>query len=94
MPKVVLAMVVVMMTLAACGETYDRQMSALETAVRWIKVGHSNDYWMEMKNAMGEWERLALVFGYWNDYEGCQDIIEVLGKKNYAREYRCVPANR
>ncbi len=46
--------------------------------------------YLETVNLMGEWERLALVYGYWDDYEGCTEIANALGER-YTREYRCVP---
>ena len=91
MARAFLLVAVVASTLSACGG-YESQIKRLEAAIRWLQVGHSNDYWMEVKNFEGNWERVALVFGYWDDYEGCQEIIGILGK-NYARHYRCVPAN-
>ncbi|MEX2166441.1 MAG: hypothetical protein WD852_05395 [Methyloceanibacter sp.] len=93
MAKQILPVMAALVTLSGCGEAYDRQIKTLETVIQWIQVGNSNDYWLEMKNALNQWERVALVFGYWDDYEGCKDIIRLLGEENYAREYRCVPAN-
>ena len=93
MAKQILPVMAVLVSLSGCGEAYDRQIKMLETVIQWIQVGNSNDYWLEMKNTLGQWERVGLVFGYWDDYEGCKDIIRLLGKENYAREYRCVPAN-
>ena len=93
MARVILLVAALSIALSGCGGSYERQIKTLEAVIRWIQVGNSNDYWLEMKNALGQWERVALVFGYWDDYEGCKDIIRLLGKENYAREYRCVPAN-
>jgi hypothetical protein len=46
--------------------------------------------WLEVGNFMGEWERVALIYGYWDDFEGCTDIANALAAR-YTREYRCVP---
>ena len=48
------------------------------------------DAWLEVLNVFGEWERVALVFGYFDDYSGCKDIADALHDK-FQREYRCVP---
>ncbi len=48
--------------------------------------------WLELFNAMGEWERVALIYGYWDDYEGCMDIRNALTAK-FERQYRCVPTS-
>jgi hypothetical protein len=58
------------------------------------KTGQDVDHWIELKNMAGEWEKTALIFGYVGDYEECQKALSGLKKENYAREYRCVPANQ
>ena len=58
------------------------------------KIGYSADQWIEMHNDAGEWERVGLIFGYVDDYEECVKAIGGLKKVNFAREYRCVPANK
>jgi hypothetical protein len=56
-------------------------------------IGSDADHWIEMKNLAGEWERTGLIFGYSGDFEECEKAIAGLKKVNFAREYRCVPAN-
>lgn len=57
------------------------------------RIGSDTDQWIEMKNMAGEWERTGLIFGYSGDREECEKAIAGLKQVNYAREYRCVPAN-
>lgn len=57
------------------------------------KIGLSSDQWIEMRNFAGEWERTGLIFGYADDYEECLKAVAGLKEVNYAREYRCAPAN-
>ena len=69
---------------------------ALVRQVERSRVGHSPDHWIEMRNAAGEWERTGLIFGYAEgngDYDECVKAIAGLKQVNFAREYRCVPAN-
>jgi hypothetical protein len=80
--------------LTACGEEepvtdFDR----LASHVASNKVGRDTDYWIEMRNMAGEWERTGLIFGYVDDYAECLNAVAGLKKVNYAREYRCRPAN-
>lgn len=56
------------------------------------QVGYAADQWIEMKNLSGEWEKTGLIFGYSDDYEQCLKAVAGLKKANFAREYRCVPA--
>jgi hypothetical protein len=80
-------------------ETNDRSDSGipgfdrLVTQVENGKVGRSSDQWIEMRNSADEWERVGLIFGYADDYEECLKAIGGLKKVNFARDYRCVPAN-
>ena len=64
--------------------------------VRGQKIGNARDYMLEMQNMAGEWEPVMFVFGY-SDDDGtrveCENAADGLRKINYARKYRCVPAN-
>ena len=66
---------------------------ALASQVEGAQIGRAADQWIEMKNIVGEWERTGLIFGYADDYDECTKAIAGLKKVNYAREYRCTPAN-
>lgn len=58
------------------------------------RIGSGADQWIEMKNMAGEWERTGLIFGYASDdYAECVKAISGMKRINFAREYRCVPAN-
>lgn len=74
--------------------TYDEQLDKFVEEVSKAKMGRDVDHWIELKNLAGEWEQVGLIFGYIGDYDECQKAIEGLKKVNYAREYRCVPAQR
>lgn len=87
--------IVLLLALAACGTSdsgipgYD----AFENQVENTRVGSGADHWIEMKNIAGQWERTGLIFGYADDFDECQKAIAGLKEVNYARDYRCVPAN-
>ena len=57
------------------------------------RVGGSPDHWFQVKNAMGEWERVILVFGYADDSSVCMDLVDMARREAPRTEYRCVPAN-
>lgn len=96
--RVLIAAVVTVATgLSACNSSRSDDvdnLEAFETFVAKHRVGRDADHWIEMKNMSGEWERVGLVFGYLDDYDECGKAIGGLKKVNYAREYRCVPANQ
>jgi hypothetical protein len=83
--------------LAACKEDGNEYQvdgySALEHHVLNNRVGSGVDSWIEIRNALGEWEKTGLIFGYFGDHEECEKAINGLKVENYAREYRCTPAN-
>ena len=66
---------------------------ALEGYVAQHQTGKGADQWIEMLNSAGKWERTGLIFGYLDDHDECLKAIAGLKQKNYAREYRCAPAN-
>ena len=71
-----------------------RNYDALEHYVAGHQVGEDTDYWIEMTNMSGAWERVGLIFGYMGDYDECLKAIDGLARANPARTYRCAPANR
>lgn len=89
------ALATVGLSLAGCRQSdaipgYDELVSHVQRH----KTGRDVDHWIEMRNFAGEWERTGLIFGYVDDYSECMNAVAGLKKVNYAREYRCVPANR
>lgn len=57
------------------------------------RIGSASDYWIELRNMAGEWERVGLIFGYTDDQGECAKAIAGLKAANPAREYRCIIAN-
>ncbi len=70
-----------LLTLSACGKS----------------LPESGDYWLELQNAYGEWEKTILITGYLDDYHACTEVQQALHKWNaenaaIKRVYRCTPA--
>jgi hypothetical protein len=74
--------------------SYENQSEAFVSYVDANKMGADTDYWVEMLNMSGEWEKTVLVFGYTDDFAECQTVAAGLKKVNFAREYRCKAANQ
>jgi hypothetical protein len=72
---------------------YQKNLQVWNDFVSQNKWGNSEDYWLETSTADG-WEKIALVMGYWNDWEGCEDIKVFWQTKYPAAKYRCIPANK
>ena len=91
-----IAVVAYAIYLASCSSA-DDSVPGYENLMTFVanhRVGSDADQWIEMKNLSGSWERTGLIFGYTDDYEECQTVIAGMKAKNYAREYRSVPANK
>ena len=89
-----IAVLVVVLATAACRkEDGVAGYNSLVEQVKTNRVGTDADQWIEMKNLQGEWERVGLVFGYVGDFDECRKAIAGLKAENFAREYRCAPAN-
>jgi hypothetical protein len=79
--------------LVGCSETTALdEFEAFEAEIAANQLGSAADHWIEIKNALGEWERVGLVYGYVDDSDECKKAIAGLQKVNFEREYRCVPA--
>jgi hypothetical protein len=78
--------------LVSCEKGTAGEVAALTKHVQRNQVGDGPNYWLELHNMSGDWEKVALVIGYYDDYEGCQDIASSLHER-FGRDYRCSPSN-
>ena len=74
----------------------------LETAAKWNRVGKSADQWLEQYSSpTREWDKVALIFGYDEDYELCSQIVAAIEQSEGEKfpdamkrvRFRCIPAN-
>ena len=60
--------------------------------------GRSEDYWLEQRGLSSKWSRVARIFGYANNQEGCNDIVQAMRSRvataAIPAQFRCVPAHR
>ena len=85
---------VFMTAIALSGCDYDSDLNLLETTMKWNQVGESRDQWLEQRSTLrNEWDKVALIFGFADDYDGCTDIANGMAAKFPLSRYRCVPAN-
>jgi hypothetical protein len=75
-------------------KNFEDENNAFVAHVNEHKIDSDTDYWIEMLNMSGQWEKTVLVFGYTDDFGECKIVAEGLKKVNFAREYRCSPANQ
>lgn len=80
------------LALAGCS-SYEAQVGRLETFAGFGQVGSSRDVWMEKFNFAGEWEKTALIFGYADDYEACNNMVAAWKAQYPLDTYRCNTAN-
>ena len=89
--KVTLVAIALSMTVMGCD---DAGFATLETAVKVHKIGTATDQWLEQYSRVRhEWDKTALVFGFGDDYAGCEAMTDLLVQKFPDAQYRCVPAN-
>ena len=75
-----------------CDDSGVQNQTKLERFVERNQIGRSQDAWLELHNSVGEWERVGLITGYFDDAEGCQDIADLL-EREFGRQYRCNPVD-
>jgi hypothetical protein len=49
--------------------------------------------YLEKYNMFGEWERTSVMFGFYNNYEGCEAVKDALLTKFPESKYRCSAIN-
>ena len=83
-------MAAVLLSGPALSDAYEQNMKTLSEAVQSNPLSEGG-YWLEMRNAFGEWERLMLIFGYADpgDEAACQRVIRLTIGDNAAGMYRC-----
>lgn len=89
----VLALIVGATLLFGCKDSLESQHERIEKFVKTNRIGSGSDAWLIKHNTFGDFERVALVFGFINDSEFCQDIAELYMKKYPADRYICMLAN-
>ena len=78
--------------LSACN--YETDLNLLQTVTNWNQVGDSPEQWLEQYSpGRSDWDKVALVFGFAADYDGCTDMANGLAQKFPDGRFRCVPAN-
>lgn len=87
------AAAVMAVLLSSCGDSLDNQHWRLEKFIGLNKIGSSKDVWLIKHNLAGMNEKVALVFGFVNDYQFCSEIAELYMKRYTADRYSCSFAN-
>ena len=53
----------------------------------------SENVYLEKSSLLGKWERVAIMFGYYDNYDACMEINKALTEKYPGNVYRCTPNN-
>ena len=53
----------------------------------------SENVYLEKSSLLGKWERVAIMFGYYDNYDACMEINKALTEKYPGNIYRCTPNN-
>jgi len=79
---------------SSSADEYSKNMDDLSSEVRSNPLT-KNGYWLEMRNAFEEWEKMILVFGYADpgDEAACRRIRNLASKEYPDRLYRCNSVN-
>lgn len=78
----------------AAADDYEADTTALIRMAQenpWTRTG----YWFEMRNVLGEWEKMMLIFGYADpgDEAACNSILMFASAQNPDRKFRCNAVN-
>lgn len=79
--------------LFGCSDSLEGQTERWGKFLKNNRYGTSSDSWLVKRNAFGDWEKVAVVFGFLDDREFCEDIAGLYMKKYPSDRYRCDSAN-
>lgn len=78
---------------AGCSPSLEDQQAALDRFNRGNQFGDAPDQYLVKRNAFGDWERTALIYGYLDDEAFCLEVAELYEARYPADRYTCIPAN-
>ena len=90
--KTLISILFVVIAAPLFADDYERNVKTWEKFLSKNRWGNSQDFWLEKNTSMG-WEKVILVMGYFDDWQGCKDIKIALNNAYPIAEYRCIPAN-
>ena len=90
--RMIIPLVLSMLVTPLFADNYEDNLKRWEHFIESNQWGNSSDFWLEKKTSFG-WEKVILIFGYWDDYDACDDVKRTLEVKYSAAQFRCVPAN-
>jgi hypothetical protein len=80
--------------LGSCEENYTDRLKKFEQRIASNRVGaFSSDYWLVKLNVMGEWEKVALVFGFGDNRVACNDYAQLYMQRYTLARVICQAAN-
>ncbi len=91
-PAPALGILVCAALVAGCKDDHAAQQERLTNLVEGRPIGNGRDFWLMQKSKNGL-DRVALVFGFYSDMEGCTELAEALNSKFQKHLYSCQPAN-
>jgi len=82
-----------LIALAGCRSSYEEQSDALTKYAAKHRIGGSPDFFLVKRNILGEWEKVALIYGFAPDYDFCEEVAHMYMAKYPDSAYACQVAN-
>ena len=73
-----------------CSKSVETQTNDLARYASTHPVGRFPNVWLEQQEPNGQWDKVALVFGWVENDKSCADMKAALGASG-TDTYRCVP---
>ncbi|MEP1934944.1 MAG: hypothetical protein ABJJ37_27030 [Roseibium sp.] len=89
-----LVLFIALNALPSLADDYDEDLMTFSRTVQTNDLT-KNGYWLETKNAFGDWEKLILIFGYFDpgDKANCEKVRQLYATGGMSDRYRCIPVN-
>ncbi len=74
-------------------KSLEAQEEAIESFFRKNRFGSAPDVYLTKLNALGQQERVAIIYGFMDDLEFCGEVAELYQRKHPEAKYSCSLAN-
>lgn len=82
-----------LLAISACEKKYEDQVKDIEKLFSKGKVGTSPDFYL-VKSGLAGPDKVAVVFGYLDDYDVCSELAKLYMQKYPSDTYYCQAANQ
>lgn len=87
------ALLAALVFISGCTDSLESQQKKWEGFVSKNRYGFAADVWLVKLNALGQYEKVGVIFGFMDDYQFCTEIADLYTKRYPLDSYTCQLSN-